>query len=1030
MMNAAMAHRFDKRARRLLATLAVLVAGAIAAFALASAPALAQSSEDVQVQARDFFGTIVSVDEGVIVVASDGVDVEVTVGEETDVRIPSRPEAGLGDLRVGDVVAVSLDPSGEADRIQLIPGKTRSRHVPGEVVALSESQISILTLGASAATVTFERGASTEVKFHQGTTELAVGDFVVIVALRDPSGELGTQALEINVTRRQIREVPDPKVEDAGANTVEIQGVFEGIDDDGNWIVDGRTILIDEDTEIAAALKVGQTVEIEAVLLPDGSVLAREVDVEDEGAEVRTRTVLNGVFEGLDEDGSWIVSGTAVRVDETTDTDGLPAEGQRVKVKAFLQEDGSLLAREIENKGGAGDPGDDDEEREVKLEGTFQGVDDDGNWIVNGIKIAVSALTKLEGTPAVGQEVEVKAIRQEDGTLLATKVEGEGADGKRPRSETKIRGIIEEITDGFVVIDGLTVALAALTELEGDLSVGSFAKVKAFLQADGSLIAREVEGKGPDAAEDEDERNEVEIEGVIDAVNPDGSIVVNGVTVTISALTEIKGSLVAGATVKVEGFMAEDGSVLASEVKGEGRKATRSKNEVRIGGVVEALTLDEDGNVVSIVVNGMEVSIGPLTELKGTIDVGASVRVEGIFVDGELHAGEVKASGRGRGQGPGRGEDPGRGQGRGGDGEGEDEDGDSIKIEGTVDALILDADGSITGVVVNGVEVSIDPLTDIEGVLEVGSEVEIKGTVRDGVLVATEVELEEADDEDKARGAEVEIEGVIEAIELDDDGNVVSITVDGQLVAIEPLTRLKGIIEVGAVVEIDAVLTGDGLVARKVSGDKGEVGAEAEEEDEDGGEKDEKIELEGVIETVELDDDGSVVSITVDGQKVAIGPETDVKGTIEVGSVVEIDAVLTDDGLVARKVRGDKDDGGDDFDAQDADVEDGDRDVKIKIEGVIEAVERDGDGNVVSITVDGQEVAIGPETDVRGTIEVGAVVEIDAVSTDDGLVAEKVRVDESDAGSASEDEDDASPDGDGDEGDDDGDDSSGSGSDG
>ena len=230
-MNAAIAHRFDKRARRLLATLAVLVAGAIAAFALASAPALAQSSEDVQVQARDFFGTIVSVDEGVIVVASDDVDVEVTVGEETDVRIPSRPEAGLGDLRVGDVVAVSLDPSGEADRIQLIPGKTRSRHVPGEVVALSESQISILTLGTSAATVTFDRGASTEVKFHQGTTELAVGDFVVIVALRDPSGELGTEALEINVTRRQIREVPDPKVEDAGANTGESQGVFEGIDD-------------------------------------------------------------------------------------------------------------------------------------------------------------------------------------------------------------------------------------------------------------------------------------------------------------------------------------------------------------------------------------------------------------------------------------------------------------------------------------------------------------------------------------------------------------------------------------------------------------------------------------------------------------------------------------------------------------------------------------------------------------------------------------------------------------------------------
>ncbi|MCH7607622.1 MAG: hypothetical protein IIC94_03510 [Chloroflexi bacterium] len=431
----------------------------------------------------------------------------------------------------------------------------------------------------------------------------------------------------------------------------------------------------------------------------------------------------------------------------------------------------------------------------------------------------------------------MKALAQEDGTLLATKVEGEGDDPKRSRSETKIRGIIEEITDEFVVIDGLTVALAALTELEGDLSVGSFAKVKAFLQADGSLIAREVDGKGPDADEDEDERNEVEIEGTIDAVNPDGSIVVNGVTVSISVLTEVKGTLVAGATVKVEGFMAEDGSVLAAEVKGEGRKATKSKNEVKIRGVVEAVVVDEDGNVISITVNGIEVSIEVLTELKGTIDVGVSVRVEGIFVDGELHASEVKAPGRGRGQG------------RGGDEE--DEDRDSIKIEGTVEALILDEDGNITGVVVNGVEVSIDALTDVEGALEVGSEVELEGTVRDGVLVATEVELEDPDDEDdgdedEKRDAEVEIEGAIEAVGLDGDGNLVSITVDGQTVAIEPRTSVRGTIEVGAGVEIDAVLTDDGIVARNVrvrgrgGDDDSAVGALGDEDEDDDGDGDDE----------------------------------------------------------------------------------------------------------------------------------------------------------------------------------------------
>ena len=888
MMKAAMVHRSE----RLLATLLVLAAAALAAFALTAGSAFAQSPE-----VRDFFGTIVSVGEGAIVVATEDGDVEVLIGDETDVRIPSEPDAGLDDLRVGDVVAVSLDESGEAERIQLIPGKTRSRHIPGEVVALSEVQISILTLGASAATVTFDRDADTEVKFHQGTTELAVGDFVVIVALRDASGELGTLALEINVTRRTARVSSGLKVEDAQANTANIQGVFGGVDVDGNWIVDGRTILIDGDTEIADALKVGQTVEVEGILLPDGTVLAREIEAEDDGEEVKTRTVINGVFEGLDDDGNWIISGTAMRVDETTDTDGLPDEGQRVKVKAFLQDDGSLLAREIENKGGGYEAyvGDDGEEPEVKLEGTFQRVDDDGNWIVNGIKIAVGALTKLQGTPAVGQEVEVKAVAQEDGTLLATKVKGEGEDGKRSRSETKIRGTIDEITDEFVVVDGITVFLAALTELEGDLSVGSFAKVKAFLQADGTLIARELDGKGPDADEDEDERNEVDIEGTIDAVNPDGSIVVNGVTVSISVLTEVKGTLAVGATVEIEGFMAEDGSVLASEVKGEGRKATKSKNEVEIGGVVGQIVLDEDGNITAITVNGVEVTVDPLTKIKGDLEVDGTVRVEGVFVDGTLHASEIKARDRDEDEGDEPDEDS--------------EDEDSIKIEGTVDALILDEDGNITGVVVNGVEVSVDG-TDIGGTLEVGSEVEIKGTVLDGVLGATEVELEEPDDEDKKRDEKVEIQGTIEAVGLDGEGNLVSITVDGQKVAIEPRTSVKGTIEVGASVEIDAILTDDGLVARKVRGDEDErdsdeeaevAGLEGEGEDEDN--EDQKIEIKGTIEAVGTDGDGNVTSITVDGQRIAIGPETDVRGTIEVGASVEIDALLTDDGIVASKVR-------------------------------------------------------------------------------------------------------------------------------
>ena len=100
MMKAAILHRSE----RLLATLLVLAAAALAAFALTAGSASAQTPE-----VRDFFGTIVSVGEGVIVVATDDGDVDVPIGAETDVRIPSEPDAGPDDLRVGDVVAVRVD---------------------------------------------------------------------------------------------------------------------------------------------------------------------------------------------------------------------------------------------------------------------------------------------------------------------------------------------------------------------------------------------------------------------------------------------------------------------------------------------------------------------------------------------------------------------------------------------------------------------------------------------------------------------------------------------------------------------------------------------------------------------------------------------------------------------------------------------------------------------------------------------------------------------------------------------------------
>ena len=129
-------------------------------------------------------------------------------------------------------------------------------------------------------------------------------------------------------------------------------------------------VIVDADTEIEAGLVVGNEVEVDAILRADGSLLATEIETEERDRRISRKTTLQGIFEGVDDQGRWIISGTPVAVGPGSDTDGIPHRGQRVKVKGLLQEDGSLLAREIENKRGSQGPK--GKLRKVRLGGIFR----------------------------------------------------------------------------------------------------------------------------------------------------------------------------------------------------------------------------------------------------------------------------------------------------------------------------------------------------------------------------------------------------------------------------------------------------------------------------------------------------------------------------------------------------------------------------------------------------------------------------------------------------------------------------------
>ena len=95
-------------------------------------------------EAKDLFGTLVSVTVlpdgfGVLVInTKDGI-VDVLTDGETQFRLARNRDAGIGDLADGDLLAVSLEEEDGvlvAEKVFLVPGKTRHRHVPGEIVSL------------------------------------------------------------------------------------------------------------------------------------------------------------------------------------------------------------------------------------------------------------------------------------------------------------------------------------------------------------------------------------------------------------------------------------------------------------------------------------------------------------------------------------------------------------------------------------------------------------------------------------------------------------------------------------------------------------------------------------------------------------------------------------------------------------------------------------------------------------------------------------------------------------------------------
>ena len=668
--------------------------------------------------ALDFFGIVEAVEQQTLHVRAGEQTHKVALTNDTIVRLMHKLEAGAGDLVVGDRVAVSLaEREGElvGDQIVLLHNKTRFVHIPGEVVAVTDTHLTIRPGHEMPEPITFSRGPGTHIQYFQGETALAPGSHVIIVAEQDPlTGLYLPEAAGINVVGvEENDDGPDGEERPSSGWTdhAVITGVFEGVTDSGEWTIAGISMATGMETRFDDGLAVGQTLSAKTDLRPDGSLLANEVHRVRHGNEISGSAELEGPFQGVDEPtGRWIIGSALVTVTPGANIDGVPRAGQRLRVFAVVTKDGALLARDIQyvREQTSGEIRND----VLKLGGTFLGIDPQGNWMIHGARVAVGRQTRLEGHPAIGSPIEVVAAVRDDNSYLARSITGRLKPPLTPAPEAYIRGPIERVLDnGSLVVNGVELSLSPLTKLDRLPQLGDFVVVTALIRPGPAFLAAEIDNHGVDSSTILAETSPVAFQGLMEHLGQDADLVVNGIPVIISPLTNVRGYLVQGTNVAVEGLLQSNGSVIASELEGEVRETTINGFNANIYGAIDEINQDEYGNITSVAINGSPTRFGHLTQAPNDIQIGLPVKAQTVIIDGMPIARQLERTW--------------------------DEiplDTPIVEVRGIIGSIGFDEEGLVTNIIVDGLSVRVFRQPELASAIQIGDLVTARGTKVKGDL--------------------------------------------------------------------------------------------------------------------------------------------------------------------------------------------------------------------------------------------------------------------------------------------------------
>ena len=569
--------------------------------------------------------------------------------------------------------------------------------------------------------------------------------------------------------------------------------------------------------------------------------------------------VVRGTLEGISKlNGNVIVSSTELSLDVNTVIEAGFSVGDAIFAVAVLQDDGTLLARRV-------GPNDSASDIAVKttLDGLYQELNPDmGNWLVSGSQVSTDRLTKVELLPQSGQRVEVSAILREDGTLYArdiqTHADIEDSEGDHA---VEISGTFLEITsEGAWDIGGVLVNVNGQTELSGRPSLGNRLSVVANY-SEGNLLATKIYDT-PTLLEQP--VRTVNVYGVVETKEGDDFLVVDGLTVSLSAFTRTSGDFEEGSTVNVQAEMDSERVLTAREIREatpEDQSLEARSSPVDIAGRVDRL--QPDGGFL---VNGIPVNIGTLTEIDASLEVGSSVQIRGLMRrNGSVLAREIVGYGEGIA------------------------DGTDARITGSISSIHPDSAGRLNSFAVGGISILVDPLTRFEVEPATGVAVEVQAIETQGEILATLVRRQPFGNYSAPPG--VQMEGVVENMASGPVPLPLDITINGVTVRIAVETQIVGSLTAGAMVRTGGRISDGIFLAREVE--------RIPIRDHQMPQLSARFRIQGPLQETNLDSEARPDRLLVSGERIIVETLSEFRDQVFVGDLVTVEGIIREGTLIA-----------------------------------------------------------------------------------------------------------------------------------